>query len=88
MKVSLPADLAQFVTQLVESGRYHSPEEAVWAGLRLLQDQEGLRRLRLEEVRKEIAIGIEQADRGELIDGEDVFARLREKMPKNAGPSA
>jgi antitoxin ParD1/3/4 len=86
MQVSLPPDLERFVTELIGSGQYHSPEEAVRAGLCLLQDQERLRRIRLEEVRKEIAIGIEQADRGELIDGEEVFASLRDKMPKNAGP--
>ena len=39
--------------------------------------------MRLEELRKEIAIGIEQADRGELFDGKEVFERLHEKIGKN-----
>lgn len=32
---------------------------------------------RLYELRGEVAIGLDQADRGELIPGEEVFARLR-----------
>lgn len=34
----------------------------------------------LEKLRKEIAIGVEQADRGELIDGPLFFKELRGKL--------
>ena len=37
------------------------------------------RRIKLEALRREIAKGIEQLDRGEGIPGEQVFAELREK---------
>ncbi|MFN8555571.1 MAG: hypothetical protein U0103_29245 [Candidatus Obscuribacterales bacterium] len=33
----------------------------------------------LRELRRSISIGIEQADRGELIQGDEVFRRLRER---------
>lgn len=32
---------------------------------------------RLAELRKQIAIGSEQADRGEFVDGEETFAEIR-----------
>ena len=34
----------------------------------------------LEEVRRKIAIGLEQADRGELFDGEEVFREILGKL--------
>jgi predicted transcriptional regulator len=38
---------------------------------------EELKELRLAELRKEIAIGSEQADRGEFVDDEETFAEIR-----------
>ena len=35
--------------------------------------------IRLADLRKEIRLGIEQADRGELIDGKHAFAKIRKK---------
>jgi predicted transcriptional regulator len=35
--------------------------------------------MKLQWLRREIQIGIEQADRGELIDGDVVFAELRQR---------
>jgi antitoxin ParD1/3/4 len=87
MHISLPPDLEQFVAQLVESGTFTSAEEVVWVGLRLLQDREEVRRIRTEELRKMVATGIEQLDRGEGIDGDEVFKRLHEKIRKDSGES-
>lgn len=33
----------------------------------------------LDELRREIAIGTAEADRGELVDGREVFQRIRAK---------
>jgi hypothetical protein len=35
---------------------------------------------KLEVLRKEIAIGIEQADRGGLVNGDEIFDRIRERL--------
>ncbi|MBP9094556.1 hypothetical protein KBI23_26290 [bacterium] len=35
--------------------------------------------MKLQWLRREIQIGIDQADRGELIDGDVVFAELRQR---------
>lgn len=34
----------------------------------------------LDEVRHKIAIGLEQAERGEVFDGEEVFREILEKL--------
>jgi len=48
-------------------------------GLRLLKEREELRNLRLAELRREIAIGSGQADRGEFVDGGAAFAENRQR---------
>jgi antitoxin ParD1/3/4 len=73
MNTSLTAELAQFVKSLVKAGRYQSDSEVVRQGLRLLQEHE----LTFNEVKAKIAKGIKQADRGELLDGDDVFNELK-----------
>ncbi len=36
--------------------------------------------IRWTELKREIAIGVEEADRGELIDGDVVFQQLRARL--------
>jgi antitoxin ParD1/3/4 len=75
LNVSLTPELLALINGKVESGMYHSASEVVRAGLRLLQEQEVIRQMRLEELRREIAIGTEQLDRGDFIvfsSGEEV----------------
>lgn len=79
MNVSLTPELEEFVNQGVTSGMYHSASEVVRAGLRLLKEQNDFHAVRLESLKQEIARGIEQAERGEKISGDEVFQRLRER---------
>ena len=79
MNVSLTPELEQFVQNKVESGLYYSASEVIREGLRMLQEKEMLKQIQIEELRKEIQKGIEQADRGELVDGEEVFENIRAK---------
>ena len=50
--------------------------------LRILKEQEELKKLRLAELRHEIAIGSEQADRGKFVDGAQTFAEIRRRSAK------
>lgn len=79
MNVNLGPVLDQFVADLLKSGLYQSQSEVLREGLRLLKEREQLKQIRLAELRKEIAIGSEQAARGEFIDGEEVFAEIRKR---------
>ena len=69
MDIQIPQEQRDIVEALVAAGRFSSVEEAIIEGIRLLASNEKLRR--------EIQVGIEQADRGELIDHDTVFAQLK-----------
>jgi len=73
MTVALPTELERFVTQLVASGRYSSPEAAFAAALTLLREK--------EELRAEVLAGVEQADRGQTapFSAAETLARIRAK---------
>ncbi len=79
MNVNLGTVFDKFIAQLLKTGMYQSQSEVVREGLRLLKEREDLKNLRLAELRKEIAIGSEQADRGEFVDGEETFAEIRRR---------
>jgi len=80
MNVSLTPQLEQFVREKVDSGRYLSASEVVREGLRLLEERDRVYQARLAELQKEITIGIEEADRGDLCDGEEVMQELYEEL--------
>jgi antitoxin ParD1/3/4 len=76
MNVSLTPELQQFVQSRLASGRYQTASEVVREGLRLLEEREEARATALNEIRAKIRRGIEQADQGELLDGDTVFEEI------------
>ena len=64
MNISLTPELEQLVNQKVESGMYHSASEVIREGLRLLKDQDELKKIRFDELRRDIGKGIESLNRG------------------------
>jgi antitoxin ParD1/3/4 len=79
MNVSLTPELESFVLTKVKTGRYNSASEVVREALRLLEDHEKARAAQLEKFRSEVDRRLASLDRGEGVDGEAVFARLRKK---------
>jgi antitoxin ParD1/3/4 len=67
MNISLTHELEKMISDKVASGRYHSASEVVREALRLLEQQDEVYQARLEQLRKELDIGIEQLDRGERV---------------------
>jgi antitoxin ParD1/3/4 len=65
MNVSLTPELESLVQEKVQTGMYHSASEVVREALRLLRERDELRQVGLAELRKEIAVGLEQANRGQ-----------------------
>ncbi len=83
MNVSLTPELERYVTSKVEEGLYASQSEVVRHGLRLLIERDELLDARTAELRAEVAEGLEEARRGELIGDDEVIRRLqtRTKIP-------
>lgn len=81
MNISLTPELEDYVTQKVRSGLYQTASEVIRDGLRLLREREELRGKRLVELRREIAVGLEQANQGKLapLNARKSLATLRRK---------
>ncbi len=82
MNVSLSPELEHLIEEKVKTGMYNSASEVIRAGLRLLQEQDELRQIRLQELKREVQKGLDQIERGEVVDGDEVFQELRERNRK------
>lgn len=84
MNVSLTQKLEKFVQKKVASGLYTSASEVVREGLRLLEEQERLKKARLQEVREKVEEGWAAAQHGNLVDGpaamKTLLVRTRKKV--------
>ena len=80
MNISLTPELEQLVKDKVSSGKYHSVSEVIGEALRLLEERDHIRDQRLAELKAKIQVGIEELERGEGIDGEEVFAEIEEDI--------
>ncbi|MBU2648941.1 type II toxin-antitoxin system ParD family antitoxin [bacterium] len=67
MHVSLTPELEAKIRSKVESGLYNNASEVIREALRYMeQNQELLMQLKLDRLRAEVAIGAEQAEKGEF----------------------
>ncbi|WP_306297026.1 type II toxin-antitoxin system ParD family antitoxin [Nostoc sp. C052] len=66
------------------SGRFTNADDVINEAFKLLQEREQ----RLEELRQKISVGTEQIAKGQVTDGEVVFARLQEKIRRIAEESS
>ena len=82
MNVSLGPKWEQFVDGKVKSGDYQTASEVLRDGLRLLEKEELLKRISvgsLPELEAKLLKAAESLDAGRGVDGEQVFARLRQR---------
>ncbi len=87
MNVSLTPELEQLIHDKVETGMYLSASEVVREALRLLDERDRFQAMKFEEVRKEIQIGIDQADRGMVapLDVPGTLAKVRRRRKNGNG---
>jgi len=69
MHIDLPAEQQTFIDDLVACGRFSSPNDAICEAVRLLISR--------EQLKQKIQVGVEQANRGMLVDHDTVFGQLR-----------
>ena len=80
MNVSLTPELERLVTEKVEAGLYESPSDMVAKGLALLLKTEDAKAAAREKLDQMIQVGLDQIERGEVIDGEESRARMMERF--------
>lgn len=90
MNVHLGETFDIFVADLLASGEYQSQSEVIREGLRLLKEREELRKIRLQELRREIQKGIDSLDRGEgtPLNMEEIKAEGRQRLSKRRATKA
>jgi antitoxin ParD1/3/4 len=82
MNISLTPELEQIVNFKVKSGLYNSASEVIREGIRLLQQRDEMRELKLEALRQEIQKGIADLEAGRFRDGSEAMAEKREFLLK------
>ena len=86
MTVTLTAEQEQFIAEQLKDGHYHSASDVIAQSLGLLRAQEEFIRANTAELREKIAVGIAQANHGELLDGKAVIDALLEKNRQRPRP--
>ena len=78
LNISLPEALKEHVQKRVAEGAFSNASDFVRALIRLDKEQQE----KLAALRRDIAVGIDQLDRAEGLDGEEVFAELLNEGPQ------
>jgi len=79
MSIQLAPESEAILNRLVASGAYSTTTDAVAAAVQLLE-AEAQRRRKHEELKALIREGIEQVERSELYDGEEVFDEILREL--------
>src|SRR5260221_11676718 len=82
MKINVNPQMADFIEAQVKSGRYASADDVVNGALLRLQGEQVFSGEELEELRAEVAIGIEEANRSDVAewDPDDLKRRVRKHV--------
>jgi antitoxin ParD1/3/4 len=71
MSIELSPENSRYISDLVSRGAFANEAQALDEAVLLLK--------RRESLRADVQLGIDQADRGELIPADEVFSRLEER---------
>ena len=86
MNITLSPEQEKFIQSQIARGNYQDVEQVIKEALTILEiiNQENDQK-RLEELRKKIALGLEDVKQGNVTDGELVFDRLQERLRSDFG---
>jgi antitoxin ParD1/3/4 len=78
MNISLTPHLEAMIREKVESGSYNSASEVVREALRLLEEEDQLRALKMQKLRRDIQEGLESGPPARF-DPQEIKRTAREK---------
>lgn len=79
MNVSLTPQLEDYVKQKVAAGMYNSVSEVMREALRLLEERDAIKEMKLAALRRDLQEGIDELDQGKgtPLDMGDIKAKAR-----------
>lgn len=77
---AFPQELKELVRKQLDTGRYSSVEDLLCEAVRIHGEQEAYFEANASRIKARIARGIEQAERGDLLDGEEAMDDLQRAM--------
>lgn len=87
MNVSLTPELEKIVALKVESGMYNSASEVVREGIRLLQQRDEMREMKLAALRRDIEEGVKASEEGRTRNAGEVMAGIKERILQRSSSS-
>ena len=81
MNVNLTPELEAMIRDKVATGLYTSASEVVREALRLMEEQDRIRQMRLEQLRRDIQAGIDSGSAG-VFSAADIKKRGRERLAR------
>jgi len=84
MNISLTPHLEEMIREKIASGSYNSASEVVREALRLLEQEDHLRSLKLEKLRKDIREGLDSGP-ATVFDPQEIKRIAREKKSAKSG---
>ena len=87
MVIALPPELEILVQNQVENGNYENAIDALFAGMNLLVKQQEFvgDEISQSELRREVMMGWEASQRGELVDGPTAMNQILEDLRSRCG---
>jgi putative addiction module CopG family antidote len=85
IEITLGPELGKFIEQKVQSGEFSNPSDVVGSALAILQEQEMARPEDSEELREQIAIGINAFERGDCApwNVDEIKTKLTKRFATN-----
>ena len=83
MNVSLTPKLEALVQKKVKSGLYQSASEVIREAVRILDERDTVRSIQFEKLRRDIEMGMLEANSGNLIPSHEVFRKIRNHHSKH-----
>lgn len=82
LALAFPDDLKEFIDHEVESGHFAGPNELVASALYAYRDQVEVEEVRLRRLKADIAVGIGQIERDEVVEDWSIDTFLSEMKAK------
>jgi putative addiction module CopG family antidote len=80
MQIDITSNSEIFIKQKLMEGNYQSPQELIDDAIRLLQEQDIIRKHRISEVNKKLKEGLESLQKGEFHSQQEIDGYFSEKF--------